>query len=175
MNKKKILMIVGSASNPSSNLSLVKYIVTLLPDYDCEVYTDLQQLPHFNPEKSVENTPKSITEIRQKINQSDGILICTPEYIFSIPSGLKNLIEWCVSTVIFDQKPTAIITASAHGQKAHEELQLIMKTVTAKFTNQTTLLIQGIKGKINAQGQITDLKTQIEVEKLTTALRDLIG
>nr|WP_298555227.1 NAD(P)H-dependent oxidoreductase [uncultured Algibacter sp.] len=32
--------------------------------------------------------------------------MCTPEYVFSIPSGLKNTIEWCVSTNAFSNKPT---------------------------------------------------------------------
>ena len=69
-------------------------------------------------------------------------MICTPEYIFSLPSGLKNAIEWCVATTVFSEKPIGVITASADGQKGHEELQMIIKTVMARFTTETTLLIQ---------------------------------
>ncbi|WP_262886208.1 NADPH-dependent FMN reductase [Sphingobacterium sp. 18053] len=36
--------------------------------------------------------------------------MCLPEYIFSIPSGLKNSIEWCISTTVFSDKPVGIIT-----------------------------------------------------------------
>jgi len=63
------------------------------------------------------------------------------EYVFSIPNGLKNVIEWCVATTVFADKPSGLITASANGQKGHEELLLIMKTAMAKFTSETTLLI----------------------------------
>ncbi len=87
---------------------------------------------------------------------------------------MKNAIEWCVSTTVFSDKPIGLITASAHGQKGHEELQLIMKTVMAKFTGETILLIQGIKGKINDQGQITDNKTKDELVKFIDAFKTLL-
>lgn len=67
-----------------------------------------------------------------------------------------------------------IITASAHGAKGHEELQLIMKTVMAKYNEDTTLLIHGIKGKVNAQGEITDEKTKKDFDKFIEAYKTLI-
>ncbi len=87
---------------------------------------------------------------------------------------MKNALEWCVSTTVFSDKPIGIITASAHGAKGHEELQLIMKTLTANFTDETTLLIHAIKGKINVEGDITDAKTKDDFEKFIEAYRALI-
>lgn len=113
-------------------------------------------------------------DFRNNIETADGIIICTPEYVFSIPSGLKNAIEWCISTTIFENKPLGIITASASGLKAHEDLQLIMKTASAKFTPETTLLIQGIKGKINEQGEIIDGKTKNDLTNFITAFKIFI-
>jgi len=37
---------------------------------------------------------------------------------------LKNAIEWCVSTTVFTDKPTGIITASASGANGHAKLKL---------------------------------------------------
>ena len=172
--KKNILAIIGSASENSANLKLVELIGDLTKDLiNLSVYNELKSLPHFDPELSANNPPEKIIELRNKIDQADGIIICTPEYVFSIPSGLKNAIEWCVSTTIFSDKPTGIITASAQGEKGHEELQLIMQTVMAKFIPATTLLIQGIKGKIDEEGQITDDKTKNELLKFITAFKEL--
>lgn len=155
--KKNILIINGSASDNSSNERLIEKLILLLGDYArCSLFNELKQLPHFDPALSVENTPKEIIDFRNAVQKSDGVIICTPEYVFSIPSGLKNAIEWCVSTTVFSDKPCGLITASAHGQKGHEELQLIMNTLMAKLSPETTLLIQGIKGKIPKEGQITD-------------------
>ena len=96
---------------------------------------------------------------------ADGILKYTPEYVFSIPSGLKNAIEWCVSTTVFSNKPLGFIMASASGERGLKELKLIMKTIEANFTEGTSLLIQGLKGKMDENGNITDKKTENELMK----------
>jgi len=67
-----------------------------------------------------------------------------------------------------------MITASANGQKGHEELQLIMKTIDAKFTAGTTLLIQGVKGKINDNGMISDEKTEKDFRHFIQSFKELI-
>src|SRR6187402_4014028 len=121
-NKKNIFILIGSASRNSVNEKLIDIFINLTKDFfSFSVFKDLKTLPHFDPELSVDNTPAAIIEFRNNIEKADGIIICTPEYVFSIPSGLKNAIEWCVSTTAFSEKPTGLITASASGEKGHEE------------------------------------------------------
>lgn len=171
---KEIFVINGSASENSSNQKLIDNFADLTNDFfNLTIFNDLKTLPHFDPELSVANTPKSIIDFRHSIETSNGILICTPEYVFSIPSGLKNAIEWCVSTNVFSDKPTGLITAAANGEKGHAELQLIMKTIMTIFTADTALLIQGIKGKIDGQGYITDNKTKDDLTKFIDAFKRL--
>lgn len=167
--KKKILAIIGSTRADSSNLRLVKKLEEMATEnFEVAYFNGLSELPHFNPDLDNENPPTQIVELRQQILAADGILICTPEYVFSIPGSLKNALEWCVSTTIFAQKPVSLITASASGEKGHEELILIMKTLEAKFPQETTLLIQGIKGKFNTDGLLTDEKTIENMKQLIT-------
>ena len=112
--KKNILAIVGSAGRNSANLKLVEIFADIVKDdFDVNVYNRLKSLPHFDPELSLENPPEEIVELRNNIENADGVLICTPEYVFSIPSGLKNAIEWCVASTVFSDKPVGLITASA--------------------------------------------------------------
>lgn len=173
--KKNILAIIGSASTNSANLKLVKHIGHLTEhEFNLTIYDELKLLPHFDPEQSIHNPPSSIIQIRRLIDQSDGILICTPEYVFSIPSGLKNLIEWCISTTVFSGKPIGLITASAHGQKGHDELQLIMKTAMANFTEETTLLIQGVKGKFDGNDHLIDAETITKLNDFIDAFKKLL-
>ena len=173
-DKKNIFIIIGSASRNSVNEKLIDIFINLVNDFfSFTVFKDLKSLPHFDPELSAENPPASIIALRNNIEKADGLLICTPEYVFSIPSGLKNAIEWCVSTTVFSEKPTGLITASASGQKAHEELQLIMRTMMSNFTDETTLLIQGAKGKFNELGQLSDDKTNEELLKFIDAFKAL--
>jgi len=124
----------------------------------------LKSLPHFDPELSISNTPDSVLEFRKAVENSSAVLVCTPEYVFSIPSGLKNAIEWCVSTTIFTDKPVGLITASAHGQKGHEELQLLFRTLSARLDEKTCLLIQGVKGKVDGEGIIEEGTRNLLVE-----------
>ena len=173
--KKDIFIINGSASQNSSNEKLIDYFVAATKDiFNNTVFNKLKLLPHFDPELSINDTPQIILNFRQEIKNADAILICTPEYVFSIPSGLKNAIEWCVSTTVFSGKPIGLITASANGQKGHQELQLIMKTVMTNFSEKTTLLIHGIKGKINEQGKIIDNQTVLDLKNFIDAFKSQV-
>lgn len=169
---KTILAIIGSASENSSNQRLVEFLAgSTKNEFNWIIFNELKSLPHFDPELSVNNTPQEIVAFRKQIEKADGILICTPEYVFSIPSGLKNALEWCVSTTVFSDKPCGLITASAQGEKGHEELKLILKTLMARFTSETTLLISGAKGKIT-----TDMSVQLQsdLNEFISAFRELL-
>jgi NAD(P)H-dependent FMN reductase len=174
--KKNIFIIIGSASKNSANEKLIANFTRLTKDFfETTIFNDLKILPHFDPELSANHPPQSIIDFRRNIEQADGIVICTPEYIFSIPSGLKNALEWCVATTLFSEKPLAIITASADGRKGHEELQLIMKTLMAKFTEATTFLIQGVRGQINDKGEIINKKIESDFIRFIQAFMELTG
>lgn len=175
IKKKNILGICGSASRNSANLSILKLIAeSEKSDFNFEILDDLTELPHFKTELTETNVPEKIVDFRNKIASADGIIICTPEYVFSIPSGLKNAIEWCVSTTVFSDMPIGLITASASGKKGHEELKLIMETVQTKFTDETTLLIQGVKGKIDKEGKFLDEKAENGLKQFIHSFKNLI-
>jgi len=165
MRKIKILAITGSTRKNSSNFKILKYISdNIKTEFEIEIFEDLAEIPHFNPDLDNENPPENVVSFRNKIIQADGIIICSPEYVFSLPGSLKNALEWCVSTTIFSNKNTGLITASASGEKGHEQLLLIMKTLEAKFLDNTQLLIQGIRGKINEDGKIINKETEAELQ-----------
>jgi len=170
MSKKKAIAICGSISAHSANLSIIQYLSQLLSNnVELEIYHELSLLPHFNPDLDKENAPPAVEDLRMKIKNVDGVLICTPEYVFSLPGVLKNALEWCVSTTVFLAKPVAIITASASGAKAHESLQLVMETIGADLRKDTRLLIQGAKGKVKSNGEITDEATIQKLKDLAIA------
>ncbi|UUF16782.1 MULTISPECIES: NADPH-dependent FMN reductase [Flavobacterium] len=165
MKTIKIVAITGSTRKNSSNFKILKYISEhIKSDFEVEIFEDLDQIPHFNPDLDTENPPEEISLFRNKIMEADGIIICTPEYVFSLPGSLKNALEWCVSTTIFSDKKAGLITASASGEMGHEQFLLIMKTLEAKFDDNTQLLIQGIRGKVDAEGKIINEETEIALQ-----------
>lgn len=148
--QERILVILESLLNISNHLD---------SKFEVEIFEDIDQLPHFNPDLDNQNSPTEIHSFRNKIINTEGVIICTPEYVFSLPGSLKNALEWCVSTTIFSNKKMGLITASASGEMGHEQLLLVMKTLEAKFDNTTQLLIQGVRGKVNDEGEIVSVET----------------
>jgi len=85
---KNVVALIGSTRVSSTNHKLIEYIWSEARDtFKVTFYDRLKTLPHFDPELSLEHTPSEITEIRNLIQESDGVIISTPEYVFSIPSG----------------------------------------------------------------------------------------
>ncbi|PWN63163.1 NADPH-dependent FMN reductase [Chryseobacterium oncorhynchi] len=174
ISRKKILIIVGSATKDSSNQKLMEQVLEKNPNINFLMCDDLSILPHFDTSLTDVDTPEEVVKIRESINHSAGVLFSTPEYIFSIPSRLKNLLEWCVSTNVFSDKPVAFITGSASGEKGHEELLLLLKTLGAKTNDKHQLLIKGIKGKFSNDGMV-ESNTFAKVSKLVTDFNDSVS
>lgn len=154
--KKNILAICGSTRAKSANKDIINTINKLGQDHLNITSFDISTLPYFNQDITDEYVSQSVTNFRQSILKADGVLICTPEYVFSLPGILKNAIEWTVSTTVFIDKPTVLITASSSGEKAHQALLLIMNTVGIKTNEDMCILISGVKSKLNEKGQVID-------------------
>lgn len=165
--RKKILAISGSTRKNSSNEAILRHIAESYGDLlEVEIYDGIDKLPHFNPDLDNNEPPADVVDFRNHIECADGVIICTPEYVFSLPGSLKNAREWSVSTMLFDDKPAAIIVASASGEKAFESLTLVLKTIGAKITDNMRLLIKGAKGKIGGDGEVTDQGTVYGIDVL---------
>ena len=174
-NKRNILAICGSTKENSTNKTILETIKKRYSNLiELTIYNQIDKLPHFNPDLDNEsNLPIVIQNFRNEIESADGILFCSPEYVFSLPGVLKNAIEWSVSTTIFSQKPTAYIIAAASGEKAFESLGLILKTIECKINKNSSLLIQGAKGIITKNGEISDEKTLFDIDTLIKSFLEI--
>ena len=165
---KNVLAIPGSIRPASTSERMLRFIAGHYSEQlAVELYEDLAQLPYFNPDVK---PPPIITNFLEKIERADGVLICTPEYVFSLPGVLKNALEWTVATTVFSDKPVTLITAAASGEHAHESLTLIMKTLGATVSASSTLLIKGAKSKLNDQGDVIDEEVRQNIHTLIQSL-----
>ena len=166
--RKKILAISGSTRKESSNESILQTIKEIYREtLDVQLFNDIAGLPHFDPDPYPEKIPPTVITFRELVEQADGVIICSPEYVFSLPAVLKNALEWVTATTIFSDKPVALIIAAAgSGEKALEQLVLIMNTFQVKIGNNATLLIKGARSKINSAGKISDTKTLEDIDRL---------
>src|SRR5678816_1106529 len=169
-DRKKVIAISGSARKDSANLRLIKAIDDLTREkFETFVFEGLTELPHFNPDLDTDHPPEAVTNFRTLLKNSDGILICTPEYAMGVPGTLKNALDWIVSSGEFSGKPVALITASTSGLKAHESLLDTLQIIDARINEETQYLISFIQIKLNSENQITDEQTVSDIQKLIGA------
>ena len=174
--RKNILAISGSTRDKSSNMNLIKAIIKISGDFlNVNIFNGLTEIPHFNPDLDNENPPLQVLNFRKQIGESEGILICTPEYAMGVPGTLKNAIDWTVSSANFYLKPTALITASTLGQKGHNSLMETLKIIDADINNNTQLVISHIKTKVNAECKITDNETLNQINELLQCFNEVMS
>ncbi len=169
----KILAISGSLRSNSSNNTVINTAVALLAGKaNVVIYDGLGRLPHFDDSKE-EYT--EVTRWRNLIRESDGVLICSPEYAFGVPGSLKNALDWTVSKGELVYKPLALVTAATGGDKAHAALLNTFTALSTNVTEDTSLLIPYIRAKMNPSGEITDAATLAAIERVLGSLIKLIS
>lgn len=170
----KLLAISGSLRQKSSNTALMNAIIGLAPEnMKFTIYDGLGDLPHFNPDIDVDEGPAPVRGLRTQLQEVDGVLLCTPEYGNGVPGVLKNALDWLVSTTMFMNKPTAVISASPTpmgGDKAHASLLLTLKMINAEIV--ARVIIPHITLKLNKEGVITDPELKQELLSMLEALEE---
>src|SRR6516225_6718516 len=77
---------------------------------DLRIY-DLQSIPPYNQDFEGEKRPAPVKDLLTAIAESDGLVLCAPEFNHSIPGVLKNALDSMLARVTLAREVT--ITASA--------------------------------------------------------------
>jgi len=171
METLRILGINGSLRKNSSSHVVLDEIERLLSaTVSFSSYGNLADIPAFDgpPED-----PQPVQHFKEQLKQADGIIIVTPEYAFGVPGAFKNALDWTVGSGDFLNKPVAMITASSHGEKAHESLHHTLTALSAHVDPSTSLLIPFIRAKIR-DGRITDHETSLAIENVAQSFLNLL-
>ncbi len=175
----KILAVSGSLRAKSSNAMILMALKDLAPDVmNIKIYDGIGNLPHFNPDLEVGNALVSVIDWRSYLQNSDGVIFCTPEYAHGLPGVLKNSLDWIVSSGEFMHKPTAVISASPSidgGAKANASLVQTLRVMMAAITEDTILCIPAVSAKLNHENKLIDPATEIALRSVLEALFSLIN
>ena len=138
----KILAISGSARRQSTNTALLRALKAIAaPAMELEVYAGIGELPVFSPDLEGPHEPDRVTQLKAAIARSEGVLVCSPEYIRGIPGGLKNAIDWLVSGEQIVGRPIALVHASHRGEDMLQALRTVLGTVSSAFTTELFLRV----------------------------------
>lgn len=104
---KRIVIVVGSLRERSFNRQLADAAAELLAGRAEIEVLDFRDLPFMNQDIEFP-TPAAVERVRAVVAAADGIWIFTPEYNYSYPGVLKNLLDWLSRPVVPGDRATAV-------------------------------------------------------------------
>jgi chromate reductase len=171
---KTIIAICGSLRPGSSNHQLLRAAAELAPDGTDIRWINWREIPIFDDMSSAND---QIMQIANEINQADAVMIASPEYNWSIPGGLKNLLDWLsrVGFNPFENKPTLIMGTSPGKlgtARMQPHLRQVMGHFKSKLIDEPEVAIGNSAQVFNQDGDLIDPEAQRIVR---TAVANLIA
>jgi NAD(P)H-dependent FMN reductase len=136
-----ILALNGSLRRDSANLQVLTHLqTTATPPVQILIGPSLDTLPHFNPDQDTDPPPPAVQTLRTRIAAAHALLICTPEYTFSIPGSLKNALDWLVSSgSLYEKRVAMVATSTSKGEKVLAALGDVLRAHQAILVWQAAL------------------------------------
>jgi chromate reductase len=171
----QVLAISGSLRAWSSNSAALQAASLLAPEgMSIALYSGLDNLPHFNPDRDHEPLPTTVAELRERVAGSDGLLISSPEYAHGIPGSLKNALDWLVGSTDFAGKPVVIINTAPRAVHADAQLREVLVTMAARLVGEKSFALPLSGKQINAAGIADDPETALALRYAMGALADAV-
>src|SRR5271157_3981571 len=123
----------GSFSNAILETLREKFVARA----DLRIY-DLRPIPPYNQDFEGERRPEPVKALLAAIADSDGLVLCAPEFNHSIPGVLKNALDWAsrpAFTSVIAYKPVAIMTTSRGalgGARCLDHLRVALDSMLAR-------------------------------------------
>ena len=167
----KIVGFGGSLRKGSYNMMLLKEVQRLRLEI-----ANIKGIPLYN-EDAENDKNASIVNFKESVKNSDGFIIATPEYSYSIPGFLKNAIDSISKPA--DQNPFAgkhgvIMSASIGmlgGPRAQYHLRQVLTSLDARLINRPEVFINFASKKFDENGHLTD---EMAVKFISELLQKLI-
>jgi chromate reductase, NAD(P)H dehydrogenase (quinone) len=162
--KPQIAVIVGSNRRESINRKLAQALIKLGAGKIEAKIVRIDDLPIYNQDNEG-NLPAEVMRFKDEIKKADGVLIITPEHNRSMPTVLKNAIDWGArpyGTSVWPDKP-GFITGTSPGAIGTALVQANLRTIMLGLG--MTLLggesyVQFKPNLVDDQGNITDESTK---------------
>lgn len=179
MAKFKVAVIVGSNRRESVNRRLAQALSKLGADKFAFSFVQIDDLPLYNQDLESE-LPKNVARFKSEVAAADGLLFVTPEHNRSIPTVLKNAIDWGARPYgqnSWTGKPAAI-TGTSPGALGTAVAQQHLRQVLGNLG----VLVMGGEayvgfkpGLIDADGAITDEGTRNFLNGFIDQFATLVG
>jgi chromate reductase len=125
------------------------------------VIWDLGTIPLYNQDFESEKRPVPVKELISAIAESDGLVLCAPEFNHSVPGVLKNALDWAsrpAFTSVMAYKPVAIMATSRGalgGARCLEHLRVALDSMLSRVALAREVIITSSTDKIR-DGRLVD-------------------
>lgn len=147
-NMKKILFVIGSLRKQSFNRELSEMVKGMLQSKAEVTELDYFQVPFINQDDEYP-APQAVTDARKAVAEADGVWIFSPEYNYSYPGHVKNLIDWLSRPVDPADRNTPTVLAG----KKFTLTGAGGKAATAGCRKLLTTLLTVLKADVMTEGQ----------------------
>jgi len=174
----KVLGISGSLRKGSLNTMALRAARKLAPQGITVEIADISRIPLFNDDVRAAGEPAEVAALKAQVRAADAVLLVTPEYNFSIPGVLKNMLDWMSRPPEppFDGKPVAIMGASpgpVGTARVQYDLRKVLVYMNTFTVNKPEVFISNAAGKFDAEGELTDEATARFITELLVSLQNL--
>jgi NAD(P)H-dependent FMN reductase len=169
----KLIGISGSLRKGSFNASLLRAAAGLVPEGAELKIGTIKGIPLYDADvEESQGIPGAVTELKNAIASSDGLLLVTPEYNNSIPGVFKNAIAWLSRPPadigkVFGGKPVALTGASPgnFGTLLSQTAWLpVLRTLGCDLWT-GRMLVSRASAVFDAEGKIADPKIAEQLKK----------
>lgn len=168
----KLLGISGSLREGSYNSAILEAIACLdVPGVEVVLYQELGSLPLFNPDTDEMSVPE-VARLKSALDDSDGLIIASPEYAHGISGAMKNALDWLVAGSEFVGKPVMLINTSPRAHHAFDALQEIVQTMSGNLIKDAFLEVPLLGSGLNASGILDD---ESLMSKTTDAMQHFLA
>jgi Spx/MgsR family transcriptional regulator len=148
----RLLAISGSLRAASLNSALLRAVVALAPSNVCvELYTGLGNLPLFNPDLEITDSP-AVADFYARVLKADGVIIASPEYAHGVTGVMKNALDWMVGCEAFVNKPVALLNASPRATLAQASLKETLTVMSAQVVETASITLPIIGSNLDEFG-----------------------
>lgn len=174
----RVLLVSGSTRAGSTNAAALRTAEAVAPDgIRAERYDGLAELPAFNPDLDVEPLPPTVAELRARIDATDAVVFCTPEYAGTLPGSFKNLLDWTVGGGEMYRKPVAWLTVAqpGRGDGATATLATVLGYLGTRVIEPACVRLPLTASAVGPDGLVADPEFRAGVADVLRSIRDFLA
>jgi chromate reductase, NAD(P)H dehydrogenase (quinone) len=161
-----VLAISGSLRAGSFNTHLLRAVASRAPDtLRLDIITP-RGVPLYDGDvEQRDGIPPIVEDLKERVRAADALVIATPEYNFSVPGVLKNMIDWLSrgENQPFNGKHIGIMGASTSlvgTARAQYHLRMTLQALEGIVMPRPEIFVSRAGDKFASDGTLTDEATE---------------